>query len=153
MHQWENRRSPLATRWQNNNFEDINGALDFAWQHHVTWQGNNTISLFDNHANTVLHSPSKQSKGMITHLDIEQMTATLLGKYVHPDKILNVSQGSAQVILETGNVVVGFGNSPTFVEYSPEGEVLCAAHFGPHLIFEIVDLEEQSRIACSSILG
>lgn len=129
--------------WQvggkNNRFEDVNGATNFAWQHHVTWQGNNTISVFDNHANSVLHSPSEYSQGMILHLDMENMTVTLLGKYVHPDKILNVSQGSVQVLPESGNVLVGFGNSPTYVEYAADGEVLCAAHFAPHLLFELVD--------------
>ena len=132
-----------VTLWQlggkNNNFEDLNGATDFAWQHHVSWQGNNTISLFDNHANTVLHGPSKHSKGMIIHLDMENMTASLLHKYVHPDEILNVSQGSLQVIPESGNVLVGFGNSPSYIEYTMEGEVLCSAHFAPHVIFELVD--------------
>merc|ERR1712230_270227 len=129
--------------WQlggkNNNFKDLDHALNFAWQHHVTWQGNNTLSLFDNHANTVLHSPSKHSKGMIIHLDMEKMTATLVHKYVHPDKILNVSQGSVQIIPESGNVLVGFGNSPTYVEYGFDEEVLCSAHFAPHLLFELVD--------------
>lgn len=129
--------------WQlggkNNDFRDVNHALDFAWQHHVTWQGNNTLSIFDNHANNVFHSPSSHSKGMIIKLDMDNMTATLVGKYVHPDKILNVSQGSVQIVNETGTVLVGFGNSPTYVEYSPEGKVLCAAHFAPHIAFEIID--------------
>jgi hypothetical protein len=129
--------------WQlggkHNNFEDLNGATNFAWQHHVTWQGNNTISIFDNHANNVFHSPSKHSKGMLIRLDMEKLTATLLQAFVHPDKILNVSQGSVQVVPETGNVLVGFGNSPTYVEYSAEGKVLCSAHFAPHLLFEIID--------------
>ncbi len=129
--------------WQlggkNNNFKDLNGALNFAWQHHVTWQGNNTLTLFDNHANSVLHAPSKHSKGMIIKLDMEKMTAELVQKFVHPDHILNVSQGSVQILPETGNVLVGFGNSPTFVEYTPDGRVLCAAHFAPHVTFELVD--------------
>ncbi|KAE8442498.1 hypothetical protein EG329_003279 [Mollisiaceae sp. DMI_Dod_QoI] len=129
--------------WQlggkNNNFQDLNRATDFAWQHHVTWQGNNTISVFDNHANNVFHSPSKHSKGMLIRLDMEKMTASLIQKFVHPDKILNVSQGSVQVIPESGNVLVGFGNSPTYIEYSADGKVLCSAHFAPHLIFEIID--------------
>ncbi|KAL3419285.1 secreted protein [Phlyctema vagabunda] len=122
-----------------NGFQDLNGATDFAWQHHVTWHGNNTMTLFDNHANNVFHSPSSHSKGMMINLDLEKMTASLLHKYVHPDKILNVSQGSVQLVPESGNVLVGFGNSPTYVEYTPEGEVLCSAHFAPHLMFEIID--------------
>lgn len=129
--------------WQlggkNNDFDDLNGATNFAWQHHVTWRGNNTISLFDNHANNVFHSPGKHSRGMIIRLDMEKMTATLVQTYTHPDEILNVSQGSVQIIRESGNVLVGFGNSPSYIEYSPDGAVLCNAHFGPHLIFEIID--------------
>jgi hypothetical protein len=129
--------------WQlggkNNNFEDLDRATDFAWQHHVTWQGNNTISVFDNHANNVFHRPSKHSKGMIIKLDMDAMTAHLVGKYVHPDEILNVSQGSVQILPTDGNVLVGFGNSPTYIEYTAEGEVLCAAHFAPHITFELID--------------
>ena len=129
--------------WQlggkNNNFKDLDCALDFAWQHHVTWQGNNTISIFDNHANSVIHSPSSHSKGMVIHLNLEEMTASLLHKYVHPDQILNVSQGSVQRIPESGNVLVGFGNSPAYVEYTAQGDMLCSTHFAPHLAFELVD--------------
>lgn len=129
--------------WQlggkNNSFKNLDSATDFSWQHHVTWQGNGTVSLFDNHANNVFHSPSKFSKGMIIQLDTNNMTASLVQKYPHPNKILNVSQGSVQVIPDSGNVLVGFGNSPTYVEYTAGGEVLCSAHFGPHLIYEIID--------------
>ncbi|THZ47721.1 hypothetical protein D6C88_10045 [Aureobasidium pullulans] len=122
-----------------NNFTDLDEALDFSWQHHVTWQGDNTISLYDNHANTVLHSPSMYSKGMLIHLDMHNMTATLKHKYIHPDKILSVSQGSVQVIPSTKNILVGFGNSPAFVEYTHTGTVLCSAQFAPKFAFELVD--------------
>jgi hypothetical protein len=129
--------------WQlggkHNDFEDLNHATDFSWQHHVEWQGNNTISLFDNHANNVFHSPSSRSKGMLIRLNFDNMTATLIQEYHHPDDILNVSQGSVQVIPKSGNVLVGFGNSPSYIEYTKDGKVLCNAHFGPHLIFEILD--------------
>lgn len=145
--------------WQlggkNNEFEDLNRATEFSWQHHVTWQGNNTITLFDNHANNVFHSASAHSKGMIISLDMEKKTATLLQKFVHPDEILNVSQGSVQIIPESGNVLVGFGNSPTYVEYSPDGKVLCSAHFAPHLAFEILDfgLAKSYRVFKSPWVG
>ncbi|PBP23733.1 hypothetical protein BUE80_DR005412 [Diplocarpon rosae] len=131
-------------RWQlggkNNNFRDLNGATDFSWQHHVTWLGNDTISLYDNHANHVFHSRQEHSKGMIIQLDLAHMTAELRHTYVHPDHVLNVSQGSVQVVNETGNVLVGFGNSPTYVEFTAQGEVLCQAHFAPHLTFELLDV-------------
>ncbi|KAJ5037953.1 uncharacterized protein L3040_006829 [Drepanopeziza brunnea f. sp. 'multigermtubi'] len=129
--------------WQlggkNNHFQDLGGALDFSWQHHVTWQGDDTISLFDNHANDVRHSRALHSSGKVIKLDMARMTAELVREYAHPDHILNISQGSVQVVNETGNVLVGFGNSPTYVEFAADGEVLCQAHFAPRITFEIVD--------------
>lgn len=129
--------------WQlggkSNSFESLNGATDFKWQHHATWQGNDTIALFDNHGNNVFHSPFEYSKGMLIQLDMADMTATLLKTYIHPDQILAISQGSMQVT-PNGNVLVGFGNSPAYTEFTVDGEVLCSAHFGPHLIFEILDI-------------
>ncbi|RVX72947.1 hypothetical protein B0A52_03300 [Exophiala mesophila] len=145
--------------WQlggkNNKFQDLDTATDFAWQHHVTWQGNNTLSLFDNHANSVIHGPSQHSKGMIIRLDMDNMTASLIQKYVHPDKILNVSQGSVQIIPESGNVLVGFGNSPTYVEYTADGQVLCNMHYAPHIAFELVDfgLAKSYRVFKSPWVG
>jgi hypothetical protein len=129
--------------WQlggkHNNFKDLGGALNFAWQHHVRWLGNNTLSLFDNHYNTVLHGPTQHSKGMIIQLDLENMTAKRIGRYVHPDGVLNVSQGSVQIVPESGNVLVGFGNAPTYVEYTREGDVLCAAHWAADIAYKFVD--------------
>ncbi|KAL3423470.1 F-box domain-containing protein [Phlyctema vagabunda] len=127
---------------KHNNFTDLSGgmATNFAWQHHARWHENNTLSLFDNAGSIVFHNPSEFSRGMSLSLDLEHMTVELLNTYVHPDKILAISQGSMQVNPENGNVFVGWGNSPTFTEFTGDGEVLCNVHFGASLFFEIIDL-------------
>ena len=127
---------------KNNNFTDLSAgeATNFSWQHHANWHANNTLSIFDNHGNNVLHPRAEYSRGLKVSLDLSAMTATLLASYVHPDAILAISQGSVQILPDSGNALVGFGNSPVYTEFSPEGDVLCDAHFGPALIFEILDI-------------
>jgi hypothetical protein len=127
---------------KNNNFTDLSDgeATNFSWQHHVNWHENNTLSIFDNHGDYVFHNRAEFSRGMKISLDLGKMTATLEASYVHPDEILATSQGSMQILPDSGNVFVGFGNSPAYTEFSPDGEVLCDAHFGPAMIFEILDL-------------
>jgi hypothetical protein len=125
----------------NNSFQDLSegDATNFAKQHHANWHANNTLSLFDNHGDDVFHPRAEYSRGMKISLDLVENTATLIESYAHPEEILAASQGSMQ-ILDNGNAFVGFGNSPAYTEFNADGEVLCDAHFGPSLIFEILDL-------------
>jgi hypothetical protein len=48
--------------------------------------------------------------------------------YIHPDKILIISQGSMQT-LASGNVLVGYGFNGVATEFSPSGKVLCDVYF------------------------
>lgn len=127
---------------KNNNFTDLsNGeATNFSWQHHANWHANNTLSIFDNHGDHILHNRAEFSRGMKVSLNLDEMTATLITAYVHPNEILATSQGSVQILPGSGNAFVGFGNSPVYTEFSPDGEVLCDAHFGPAVIFEILNV-------------
>lgn len=77
---------------------------------------------------------------MMIELDTTAMTVKLANTYQHPSQLLTVSQGSMQVIPETGHVIVGWGNTPAFTEFAADGEVICDMHFGPSLIFKILDL-------------
>ena len=126
---------------KNNNFTDLSEgeATNFSWQHHANWHANNTLSIFDNHGDYVFHNRAEFSRGLKILLDVEEMTATLVEAYVHPDEILAISQGSMQILPGSGNVFIGFGNSPAYTEFSPDGDVLCDAHFGPAIIFEVFD--------------
>lgn len=124
---------------KNNDFKDLDNALAFSWQHHAVWHGNNLMTLFDNHANNVFKTRGKHSRGMLIEVDIENKTASLLQSFVHPDDVVNVSQGSVQLLPESGTVLVGFGNSPTFIEYSRGGRLLCSTRYAPQLLFGILD--------------
>jgi hypothetical protein len=48
--------------------------------------------------------------------------------YIHPNKILSISQGSMQT-LPSGNMLVGYGYNGVVTEFSPSGKVLCDAFF------------------------
>jgi hypothetical protein len=113
-----------------NNFTDVSGgsATDFAWQHDARWRGSNRLSLFDNAAYSN-DDPSAVSRGMMVDLNFEERQATLLQSYEHPQDMMAVSQGNVQ-LLDTGNVLVGWGHSAAFTEFSPDGEVVCNVHFG-----------------------
>jgi hypothetical protein len=45
-----------------------------------------------------------------------------------------------QIIPENGHVLVGFGSSPVYTEFTGDGEVLCSAHFGAALFYEPLDI-------------
>ncbi|KAI6713979.1 hypothetical protein JHW43_003529 [Diplocarpon mali] len=135
-----------ATLWRlggkHSDFTDLSAghASDFKWQHHARWQSNNTISLFDNHGNNVFHDRSDFSRGMTVRLDFDNMSVTLLKTYVHPDRILAISQGSMQVLPDNGNVMVGWGNTPAYTEFTADGQILCSTHYGASIFYEILDL-------------
>jgi len=127
---------------RHSDFTDLsNGqASNFAWQHHARLHENNTMSLYDNGGNNVFQKFSHSSRGMIISLDTTAMTVSLLHTYEHPSHLLAISQGSMQIVPGTpGNVLVGWGNTPAFTEFTIDGEVLCDMHFGPSLVFELLD--------------
>ncbi|CAG8923410.1 unnamed protein product [Penicillium salamii] len=113
-----------------NDFEDMSdgAATAFSWQHDARWRGANRLSLFNNAASTN-DNPSAISRGLMIDLDIEARQATLIQSYEHPQDMMAVSQGNLQV-LDTGNVLVGWGHSAAYTEFSPAGDVLCDVHFG-----------------------
>lgn len=124
-----------------NMFKDLsNGhATDFTWQHHARWHANNTISIFDNAKST--NGGRKyigdHSRGMLIQIDTEAMTARLLHDYSDPQHYkLSESQGSMQVMEDSGKVLVDYGFLPTFTEFAPTGEVLCDVRFGPWLVWQ-----------------
>ena len=114
-----------------NSFTDLSdgAATNFTWNHHAAWQEpGKTLTLFDNGSNGQVVS-AKQSRGIMVELDLDQMTAKAIHQYIAPLKLLSPSQGSVQV-LPGGSVLVGWGHTPAFTEFTMDGEVLCDAHFG-----------------------
>lgn len=124
-----------------NMFEDLSDgrATDFTWQHHARWHGTNRLSLFDNAKST--NGGNKHigdhSRGMMLELDTEAMTATLLHDYYDPSHPkLSESQGSMQVLEDTGKVLVDYGFFPAMTEFSAGGDVLCDVRLAPWLIWQ-----------------
>jgi hypothetical protein len=99
---------------------------DFAYQHDARVHPNGQLSLFDNATTT--QSSGIPARAIVLDLDTDAMTATLVREFVHPTRIVSQSQGNNQ-ILSNGNSFVGWGSSPVFSEFSPDGELLFNGRF------------------------
>ncbi len=103
----------------------------FAYQHDARRQPDGTITIFDN-GTTVFEDGEpravEESRGIQIALDEEDMTATLVREYTHPDRQFAHAAGNTQV-LPNGNVFIGWGRAPVFSEFSEDGELLFSASF------------------------
>ena len=103
----------------------------FEWQHDVRLQGNE-VTLFDDDcceitgAGTYL-SPAGPSRGLVLQLDQSTKHATLVRQYTHGNYEA-AYMGSLQT-LQNGNVFVGWGNEPSFSEYTKSGKLLLEGVF------------------------
>lgn len=124
-----------------NMFRDLsNGtATNFAYQHDARWSGNDTITVFDNGVDDA-HRDIADTRGLKLHVDEARMTVSVVAEYFNPHKIHGVSQGSFQE-LPNGNVLLGYGNSAAFTEYTGDGKVLCDTHFGPESRFGTAEVQ------------
>lgn len=124
-----------------NMFKDLsNGtATNFAFQHDARWSGNDTITLFDNGVDDV-HRDIADTRGLKLKIDEKAMTVSVVAEYFNPHKIHGISQGSFQT-LSNGNVLLGYGNSAAFTEYTSDGDVLCDTHFGPESRFGTAEVQ------------
>jgi len=126
---------------RNNDFADLSDgrATDFAWQHHVSVQADNRISIFDNAKykkwyEELLGDDGEISRGMLLQLDTHNMTVRLMQEYMNPGSRGTPQQGSMQV-LDSGNVLLGWGFHAGFTEYAPDGTVLCDTNINPPMLF------------------
>jgi hypothetical protein len=94
------------------------------WQHDARCHPDGTITIFDNGG----VQKDVQSRGIVVEVDEDNMSATLVGEYTHPDKILAATQGNLQV-LPNGNVFVGWGSEPFYSEFGQDGKLLYDASF------------------------
>jgi hypothetical protein len=94
------------------------------WQHDARRHPDGTITIFDNGG----VQKDVQSRGIVVEVDEDDMSATLVGEYTHPNKILAATQGNLQV-LPNGNMFVGWGSEPFYSEFGPDGKLLYDASF------------------------
>src|ERR671916_537201 len=105
----------------------------FAYQHDARRQPDGTLTIFDN-GTTVFDNgiprAVEESRAIVVELDEEEMRASLVGEYTHPDKQYADAAGNMQV-LANGNVFVGWGRALVISEFSSDGELLFDARFPP----------------------
>lgn len=125
-------------KWQlggeSNDFEDLSdgAATNFTWNHHVTWiesENGTQLTLFDNEATNIVQT-AEYSRGLLLDIDVEARTVKLSKEYISPLKLSTPSQGSMQT-LPSGNILVGWGHTAAWTEFSADGEVLCETHISP----------------------
>ncbi|KAL4894808.1 ASST-domain-containing protein [Aspergillus ambiguus] len=117
---------------KHNDFTDLSdgAATNITWQHHARFRDNDTaVTIFDN-ASRGVGAPTLTSRGLYLDLDTAAMTVAVRHEYWNAHDISSQSQGSVQ-ILDSGNVLLGYGFDAAWTEYSIAGDVLCHVHFGP----------------------
>lgn len=101
---------------------------NFAWQHHARWRSTNEISLFDNGYEPSMEEESEKfSRAIRLSIDISKpgnYTVSLIQELLDPERPTASTQGSLQY-LPNGNFWVGYGEVPLFVEFNPDGKVIC----------------------------
>lgn len=124
---------------RSSSFADLSDgkASEFRWQHDARWvsEEDGILSLFDNEDAGVLHVDAAYSKGMTIQLDVANRTATLQNTYTSLQLTRAASQGSLQVLPESGNVFIGWGSSAAYGEFSRDGTLLCESHFGASWLY------------------
>jgi hypothetical protein len=107
----------------------------FSWQHTVLLHPGGIVTVFDDSCCAItgvkngvaqFAPPNGPARGLILKLDTGAHTASLVAQYVRGPKFYVAFTGSMQM-LSSGNIVVGWGSTPYFTEYSKSGKVLLDA--------------------------
>ncbi|KAI1343487.1 Arylsulfotransferase-domain-containing protein [Xylariaceae sp. FL0016] len=121
-----------------NNFTDMSGgrATDFCFQHdaHFSSEDLTEVTLFDNaHMDTEVNVTDNRNNSRALHLklDYENMTATIIHEYYHPDRVVAAAMGGYQTLFN-GNKFVAWGFQPTITEFTEDGEVVLDLQLGPY---------------------
>lgn len=119
----------------------LSASAGFSWQHDVGMSGN-LVTVFDDACCAVLGAgkfgkPSGPSRGLVLRLNTSNKTASLVAQYPRAKKFNAFFLGSTQ-ILSNGNVLVGWGSTPYFTEFSKAGKVLLDVRWpGPDLSYRV----------------
>lgn len=83
----------------------------------------------DENAITLFDTTDSASRGLYLDVDQQKMTVQVRYQYLNPTDLTTKSGGSVQ-LLSNNNVLVSYGSSAAWTEYSLEGTPLCEVHFG-----------------------
>ena len=92
----------------------------FAWQHDARWMPDGTLTVFDNQATPRVED---ESSAVVLDVDERRRTATVVREFTHPDEVLAIAEGNAQM-LPTGGMLVGWGMARRVSEIGPDGDLL-----------------------------
>jgi hypothetical protein len=92
----------------------------FAWQHDARRMPDGTITVFDNQATPRVE---EQSSAVVLDVDEPRRRATVVREFTHPEQVLAIAEGNAQM-LPTGGFLVGWGMARRVSELGPDGELL-----------------------------
>jgi hypothetical protein len=105
----------------------LGSSARFYYPHDAQRAPDGSITLFDNHAGP--RGGGTPSRGLRLRVDSRRHSATVLRTFRHPaGAVVSNSQGNANELAD-GNVFIGWGISPWFSEYAPDGRLIFAAHF------------------------
>ena len=107
---------------------ELGKGAHFAWQHDARHHGSGDIvTIFDNGDSPQIEP---QSRALTLSLDLARKRATLVRALTHTPPVLAHIFGSVQA-QPNGNVLVGWGASPYFTEFSADGRVRFDASLPP----------------------
>ncbi|HEX6024424.1 MAG TPA: arylsulfotransferase family protein [Solirubrobacter sp.] len=92
----------------------------FAWQHDARRMPDGTITVFDNQATPRVED---RSSAVVIKLDERRRRATVVREVSHPDKVLSIAEGNAQM-LPGGGFLIGWGMARRVSELSADGKLL-----------------------------
>ena len=106
----------------------VSPSARFYYPHDAQRAPDGTLTVFDNRS-TAADKSRGGSRGIRIRLDLNKKTASLARSYAHPaGTVFATSQGNVDELTDN-NVFVGWGSSPWWSEYAPDGHILYAAHF------------------------
>ena len=100
----------------------------FGWQHDVRRRPDGTITLFDNAHGSADDKTGHPSRALVIQVDERAKTVALVREYPHPTPLIASSQGNVQ-LLPSGELFVGWGSTPWFTQFRPDGETVFDATF------------------------
>ncbi|KAJ1558157.1 hypothetical protein HK405_014285, partial [Cladochytrium tenue] len=107
--------------------------VEFYYQHHARLQSDIrsspfNMTLFDNGMEASQEDKEAYGRGLLLSVDTTAKTVTLVTEFKPSFNTTISSQGSVQ-ILDSGNVLVGWGADSEFSEYTIDGKLLRDAQF------------------------
>jgi hypothetical protein len=105
----------------------LSDSARFHYPHDAQREADGTITIFDNEAGPA--TTNHASRALRLRVDSKRHTVSLIRAFGHPaGNVSSTSQGNVSE-LANKNVFVGWGISPWWSEYAPDGRILFAAHF------------------------